>query len=70
MYKTVAQISRIYGQSESSIRKWIREGRLKAYRPDKRTLVKAEDFETFMESAKIRAAQDADVMTLLKEFCT
>ena len=69
MLKTVAEISRIYGQSESSIRKWIKEGRLKAYKPDKRTLIKTEDFDQFMESVKIRAAQDADVLKLLREFC-
>lgn len=69
MYKTVAEIARKYGQSESTIRKWIKEGKLKAYRPTSKILVKTEEFESFMESSRIRAAQDADAMSFLKEFC-
>jgi excisionase family DNA binding protein len=69
MFKTVSEISRKYGQSESTIRKWIKEGKLKAYKPSSRTLIKPEEFEAFIESCRIRAAQDTDAMSFLKEFC-
>jgi excisionase family DNA binding protein len=68
-FKTVSQIAQESGIPEPTIRKWIRERKLQAYKPDSRIRIRAQDFQRFMESTKLKAGQDQEVMSLLKEVC-
>lgn len=52
-YLTVAKISEMTGIKGETIRKWIREGKLPAYRPGgKVLLVERKAFESFVEQNK------------------
>lgn len=68
-FKTISELSQLSGIPEPTIRKWIREHKLQAYKPDSRLRVKVQDFQRFMESTKVKAAQDKEVMDILRGVC-
>jgi excisionase family DNA binding protein len=67
--KSIREISLISGQSEATIRKWIRGGKFPSYRPGGKTLIDPAEFESFVRRSKVVVGQDAEAMEFLKEFC-
>lgn len=64
--KTVREIAIEYRQSEATVLKWIREGKLPAYRPGRKFLVKQEDLQRFIHESRMKIQQDPDVKALIK----
>ena len=56
-YLKVPEIAKMTGISPEVVRKWCRNGELKAYKPGgKDMLIKKSDFEAFMESKMVKEA--------------
>ncbi len=66
-FKSVKQIAAGTPLSEKSIRKWAREGRFPVYRPGRKILIKASDFERFMQASRVRNEDNQVVLGVLRD---
>ena len=66
-YKTVREIADSCSLSESTIRKWAKEGRFPSSRPAGKILIRMEDFEAFIQRFRQRAGQNEKVREILND---
>ncbi len=67
-YVTIKDIALRASLSEKTVRKFIRRGEIPYYRPDPRgkILIRWSDFETWIESRRVRIEADADAKEMLE----
>jgi excisionase family DNA binding protein len=65
-YRTVRELAEGRLCSEATIRKWVKDGKLRAFRPGKKILIRMDDFRRFIESSKVAIQLDPDVRALVR----
>jgi excisionase family DNA binding protein len=71
MIQTIRQLAQEEKISESSIRQWVKEGKLQAIRPGGKGKIYIDrtDWTAFIEHSRVKISADKDVMALLRGLC-
>lgn len=57
-FMSVKMVAIHVGVSESTVRRWIKEGRLQHSQPDRRVIVRRKDLVDFLERSSRRSSED------------
>lgn len=52
-FLSVSDVCKALGLSDTTVKRYIAIGKLKAYRPDKKLLIKKTDFDAFLAEATV-----------------
>ena len=58
-FHTVEEVAERLQVSDQTVRRWVKSGKLKAYKPGREWRVKPSDLETFLESRTVQPEADS-----------